>query len=30
MLPPVTDPKVLEEHWQSAKRHLLDLYEQKL
>jgi len=30
MLPPVTEPDVLEEHWQAAKRHLLDLYEQRL
>ena len=30
MLPPVTDPDVLEERWQATKRHLLDLYERKL
>jgi AcrR family transcriptional regulator len=30
MLPPVTDPKELEQHWRATRRHLLDLYDQKL
>ena len=30
MLPPVTEPEVLEEHWQATKRYLLELHEQKL
>ena len=30
MLPPVTEPQALEEHWRATRRHLLDLYDQKL